>query len=138
IIEHLRRGKPFFGICLGMQLLFEKSHEDGEYEGLGVFPGEVVRFQIPVEYKIPHMGWNQLRVLRRAPELRELGPSESVYFVHSYHVVPRDHAIVATETDYPTPFVSSIWHENVFATQFHPEKSQRIGMVMLHTFAKRK
>jgi glutamine amidotransferase len=132
---HLRSGKPFFGICLGMQMLFSTSHEDGRHAGLDYFPGEVVRFPDVPGLKVPHMGWNQLHIRRPAPPLRDLPPEPFVYFVHSYHVVPRDRTLVATETDYPTPFVSAIWHDNVFATQFHPEKSQRVGLQMLRQFA---
>ena len=135
IVEHIRAGKPFLGICLGLELLFSKSYEDGEHAGLDIFPGEVVRFPSIPGLKVPHMGWNQLRVVRPAPVLRGLPADSAVYFVHSYYVVPKDRSIVATETDYPTPFASSIWHENVFATQFHPEKSQRVGLRMLHNFA---
>jgi glutamine amidotransferase len=81
------------------------------------------------------MGWNQLRIRRRAPVLQDTADGSAVYFVHSYYVVPRDPALVAAETDYPTPFASAVWHENVFATQFHPEKSQRVGLAMLRQFA---
>src|SRR5579884_3303696 len=135
IVEHIQAGKPFLGICLGFQLLFTTSYEDGEYRGLDVFPGEVVRFPQQPGLKVPHMGWNQLKVVRCAPPLAGLGEDRSVYFVHSYYVVPRDGGIVATVTDYPEPFVSAVWHENVFATQFHPEKSQRVGLEMLRRFA---
>jgi glutamine amidotransferase len=135
ILAHLRAGKPFFGVCLGLQLLFTTSHEDGTYRGLDYFPGEVVRFPHAPGLKVPHMGWNQLRLRRPAPPLADLPPDPSVYFVHSYYVVPRDPSLTAAETDYPTPFTSAIWHENVFATQFHPEKSQRVGLQMLRRFA---
>jgi glutamine amidotransferase len=135
IKAHIRAGKPFLGICLGLQLLFTRSYEDGVYEGLDVFPGEIVRFDDVPGLKVPHMGWNQLRVVRRALCLRDLPADAAVYFVHSYYVRPADPGIVATETDYPMPFASSIWHENVFATQFHPEKSQKIGMGILRQFA---
>jgi glutamine amidotransferase len=135
ILDHVRAGKPFFGICLGMQMLFTTSYEDGVFAGLDLFPGEVVRFPATPGLKVPHMGWNQLHIRRAAPVLRNLSENPSVYFVHSYHVKPREAGIIATETDYPTPFVSAIWHENVFATQFHPEKSQQIGMTMLKNFA---
>jgi imidazole glycerol-phosphate synthase subunit HisH len=133
--EHIRAGKPFLGICLGLQLLFTTSYEDGVYRGLDLFPGEVVRFADVAGLKVPHMGWNQLHVRRAAPHLRDLPPEAAVYFVHSYYVVPKDPALIATETDYPTPFTSAIWHDNVFATQFHPEKSQRVGLGILHKFA---
>lgn len=135
IVAHIRAGKPFLGICLGLQLLFTKSYEDGEYAGLDLLPGEVVRFRTIPGLKVPHMGWNQLRIKRRAPALRDMPDGSSVYFVHSYYVVPKDEAIIATETDYPTPFTSTIWRDNIFATQFHPEKSQSVGLSMLKGFA---
>jgi glutamine amidotransferase len=135
ILEHLRAGKPFFGICLGLQLLFTTSYEDGQYAGLDYFPGDVVRFPEQPGLKVPHMGWNQLRVRQPAPPLLDLPDNPSVYFVHSYFAVPRDASLLATETDYPTPFCSAIWREHVFATQFHPEKSQRVGLQMLRQFA---
>jgi glutamine amidotransferase len=135
ISDHIRAGKPFFGICLGLQLLFTRSYEDGVFSGLDLFPGEVVRFEDVAGLKVPHMGWNQLRVRKPAPHLADLGEGASVYFVHSYYVAPKDPDIVAAETDYPTPFASAIWQDNVFATQFHPEKSQRVGLSMLHKFA---
>jgi imidazole glycerol-phosphate synthase subunit HisH len=134
IKDHLRAGKPFFGICLGLQLLFDRSHEDGLYEGLGVFPGDVVCFPPRPGLKVPHMGWNQLRVRKPAPPLAGLD-GEAVYFVHSYYPVPRDKGLIAAEADYPEPFTAAIWHENVFATQFHPEKSQKVGLQMLRRFA---
>src|SRR5262249_50748662 len=99
IVEHIRAGKPFLGICLGLQMLFSKSCEDGEHRGLDLFPGEVVRFADVPGLKVPHMGWNQLRLRRPAPVLSDVQEGDSVYFVHSYYVVPRDPALVATETD---------------------------------------
>jgi imidazole glycerol-phosphate synthase subunit HisH len=135
IREHLRAGKPFFGICLGLQLLFTKSYEDGEYQGLDVFPGEVVRFDDVKGLKVPHMGWNELKVRRTAPPLEGFPAGGSVYFVHSYYARPRDPNLVAATADYPGPFAAAIWHENVFATQFHPEKSQAVGLEMLRRFA---
>ncbi len=135
LVEHVRAGKPFLGICLGLELLFTTSYEDGEYAGLDLFPGEVVRFPDQPGLKVPHMGWNQLHFRRPAPLFRDLPEDSAVYFVHCYYVVPRDRSIVAAETDYPTPFTSVIWQDNVFATQFHPEKSQRIGLTMLRNFA---
>lgn len=136
IREHIRRGKPFFGICLGLQLLFTRSFEEGVYQGLDIFAGDVVRFENVPGLKVPHMGWNQLRVKKNAPQLAGLPEDASVYFVHSYYVVPKDAGIVATETDYPTPFTSAIAHDNVFASQFHPEKSQKVGLGMLERFAR--
>ena len=135
IVEHIRAGKPFLGICLGLQLLFTTSYEDGEHTGLDVFPGKVVRFPDVAGLKVPHMGWNQLRPRALAPLLRDLPEGSAVYFVHSYYVVPQDASLVAAETDYPTPFASMIWHDNVYATQFHPEKSQWVGLGMLERFA---
>ena len=135
VLAAIRSGKPFLGICLGLQLLFETSYEHGRHEGLGVLEGEVVRFDLPKEYSIPHMGWNQLSISRRAPILEGIDEGTYVYFVHSYHVVPRDPAIVATTTDYHRPFCSMIWRENLSATQFHPEKSQADGVRILKSFA---
>lgn len=133
--HHIRSGKPFFGICLGLQLLFTTSHEDGEHRGLDVFPGEVVRFPDLPGLKVPHMGWNQLRIRHPAPFLEGFPEGASVYFVHSYFPVPRDPSLVAAESDYPNPFCAAIRRDNVFATQFHPEKSQRVGLEMLRRFA---
>src|SRR5262249_8120137 len=97
IVEHIRAGKPFLGICLGLQLLFSKSYEDGEYRGLDLFPGEVIRFPDTPGLKVPHMGWNQLHIRRPAPVLSDTPDGASVYFVHSYHAVPKDRALIATE-----------------------------------------
>jgi len=135
IIEHARRGKPFLGICLGMQLIFTRSHEDGIHVGLDLLPGEVVRFEDRPGLKVPHMGWNQLHIRKPAPLFRGLPEGAAVYFVHSYYAAPRDASVIAAESDYPTPFAAAIWHENILATQFHPEKSQKVGLVMLKNFA---
>jgi glutamine amidotransferase len=135
IVDHIRAGKPFLGICLGLQLLFTRSHEDGLHAGLDLFAGEVVRFPEQPGLKVPHMGWNQLHFRKDAPIFRGIEDNSSVYFVHSYYVVPEDRTLTATETDYPTPFTSTIWRDNVFATQYHPEKSQRVGLTMLRNFA---
>jgi glutamine amidotransferase len=137
ILHHVRAGKPFFGICLGMQMLFTTSYEDGVFTGLDLFPGEVVRFPATPGLKVPHMGWNQLHIVRQAPLLDGVNEGDAVYFVHSYYPVPRDPSVIATTTDYPSPFVSAIWHDNVFAAQFHPEKSQRVGLTMLRNFAQK-
>ncbi len=128
-------GKPFLGICLGLQLLFEVGHEGARHEGLGVLAGEVVRFDAADGLKVPHMGWNQLGVVRPAPLLAGLSERPYAYFVHSYYVVPRDRSIIAAEADYPRPFTAMIWRDNLFATQFHPEKSQTEGLHMLKNFA---
>ncbi len=135
IIDHVANRKPFLGICLGLQLLFDVSYEEGEWAGLGIIPGEVVRFASQPGLKIPHMGWNELLVDRPNPLLAGLTPPISVYFVHSYHVVPRDPNVVATHTDYGGTFVSMIARDNLFACQFHPEKSQQVGLKLLANFA---
>jgi len=135
IREAIRSGRPFLGICLGLQLLFDVSYENGRHEGLGVLAGEVVRFQVPAEYSVPHMGWNQLAIRRRPPVLEGIADGSYFYFVHSYYVVPRDPSVIATETEYPGPFCSMVWQGNLFATQFHPEKSQADGLRLLKNFA---
>jgi glutamine amidotransferase len=135
IREAIDAGKPFLGICLGLQLLFDVSYEDGTHQGLGIIPGEVVRFKVPREYKVPHMGWNQARILRRAPILDGIDEGTHFYFVHSYYVAPKFPHVVAIEADYPNPFCAMIWHNNIYATQFHPEKSQANGLRVLKNFA---
>ena len=135
IVDHLCAGKPFLGICLGLQLLFDVSYEDGEWQGLGVLPGKVVRFEARPELKIPHMGWNELQIDRPNRLLDGMASPVSVYFVHSYHVVPAEREVIATHTEYGTPFVSMVARGNLFATQFHPEKSQQVGLKLLQNFA---
>ncbi len=136
LLEVIRQEKPFLGICLGLQLLFQESYEDGCHQGLGVLPGKVVRFQLPPEYKVPHMGWNQLRIRRRTAMLEGVEEGTYVYFVHSYYVVPEDDEVVATTTDYGLEFVSMVARGRLQATQFHPEKSQQVGLAMLDRFAR--
>ncbi len=135
VLEAIASSKPFLGICLGLQLLFETSYEHGRHEGLGVLAGECVRFELPREYSVPHMGWNQLAIRRRAPILEGIEDGAHFYFVHSYYVVPADPAVIATETDYAEPFCSMVWRDNLYATQFHPEKSQADGLRVLKNFA---
>lgn len=135
VLSAIDSGKPFLGICLGLQLLFDVGYENGRHEGLGVLRGEVVRFELPPEYSVPHMGWNQLAIRRRPPILEGLAEGTYVYFVHSYYVVPEDSGVIATETDYGKPFCSMVWRDNVCATQFHPEKSQAEGLRILKNFA---
>ena len=135
VLEAIDSGRPFLGICLGLQLLFERSYEHGEHEGLGVLRGEVVRFELPPEYSVPHMGWNQLSIPRHAPILDGITEGTHFYFVHSYYVVPEDEEVIAATTDYGGPFCSMIRRGNMFATQFHPEKSQAEGLKILKNFA---
>ncbi len=135
--EAIAANRPFLGICLGLQLLFERSFEDGEHEGLGVLPGNVVRFDLPGEYKVPHMGWNQAIIRQPSPILRGVEEGAYFYFVHSYYAAPRDADpdVVAIQADYHRPFCAMIQRENLFATQFHPEKSQTEGLKILRNFA---
>jgi glutamine amidotransferase len=136
--RHVAAGRPFLGICLGLQMLFDVGYEDGTHEGLGIVSGKCVRFTVDKDQglKVPHMGWNQLRRRRASPLLAGLEDDCNVYFVHSYHVQPADPAVAATTTDYGGQFVSSIWRDNLVATQFHPEKSQKVGLAMLENFAR--
>lgn len=146
LIEPVRRavqsGKPFLGICLGLQLLFTESEEFGRHQGLNLVPGRVRRFPSGLgqaagaaHLKVPHMGWNKVRVTQAAPPLRGIEEDAYLYFVHSYYVEPQDPNLAATVTDYGLSFASSIWRDNVFACQFHPEKSQAVGLRMIRNFA---
>ncbi len=137
IIDFIATGRPFLGICLGLQLLFDVSEEDGEHEGLKVFSGRAVRFE-PTDrtLKVPHMGWNALRFVQHdCPLFGGLEDECHVYFVHSYFARPADRSVVAAETDYDGRFCAVVRRDNVQATQFHPEKSQRVGLKMLANFA---
>ena len=146
LIDPIRKfidsGKPFLGICLGLQVLFEESEEYGPVPGLGILPGKVVKFidgssdtRKGPQIKIPHMGWNQIKVKKNAPLFAGVGDSPYFYFVHSYYVVPQDPEIVATVTHYGIEFVSGIQHKNIYAFQFHPEKSQTLGLSILERFS---
>ncbi len=135
-------GKPFLGICLGLQVLFEESEEYGPVAGLGILPGKVVKFPDgssetkngrPI--KIPHMGWNQIKVKKNVPLFGGVGDAPYFYFVHSYYVVPEDQNMIATVTNYGVEFVSGIQHKNIYAFQFHPEKSQTLGLSILERFS---
>jgi len=133
-MEILDRRKPFLGICLGLQLLFERSYEFGEHKGLGIFEGEVLHFGDRV-CKVPHMGWNEIHPKREHPILRNIPTGGFFYFVHSYFVSPRDREIILTETDYDRfNFTSGVAYENIIAFQFHPEKSQKLGLKLLENF----
>ena len=128
--------RPFLGVCLGMQALFEHS-EEGNITGLGIFPGKVVRFQRPPEFKIPHMGWNTVRFVQpNSPLAANLAPDgENFYFVHSFHCVPVERSLVLAECGYGGEFCCAIARGRVFATQFHPEKSQAKGLQVYRNFA---
>jgi imidazole glycerol-phosphate synthase subunit HisH len=134
VINSINKGKPFLGICLGLQVLFSESEEFGSCMGLDIFKGRVVRFQEGL--KVPHMGWNTVKIVDRPPILSDIDDNEFFYFVHSFYVVPEDRQITATTTDYGATFTSMIWKDNVFATQFHPEKSQGLGLKVLSGFGK--
>ena len=145
--KSIASGKPFLGICLGLQLLFTESEEFGISKGLDIIKGRVVRFKGPLFetqnskleiLKVPHMGWNSASIKRRPPALADVPDNSHFYFVHSFHVVPEDKGVIATTTDYGTEFVSSIWKDNIFATQFHPEKSQALGLTILKRFGEMK
>ncbi len=140
ILTEIKKGKPFLGICLGLQLLFTESEEFGACKGLDLFQGKVTRFNFASLgtdkelLKIPHMGWNTAKIERRPPIFAEIPDNSYFYFVHSFYVVPEDKGIIATTTEYGIDFCSMIWKDNVFATQFHPEKSQETGLKILKGF----
>jgi len=134
----IQSGKPFLGICLGLQLLFTESEEFGFHKGLGIISGRVRRFRVDeregMGLKIPHMGWNQVNFQRPCPLFKGIADGAHWYFVHSYFVDPSDRQIAATTTTYGVPFVSSIWRDNVVGCQFHPEKSQTVGLQLIRNF----
>lgn len=135
--DRVDAGSPVLGICLGLQMLFDISLEDGEYEGLGLIPGDVVRFHSEPGLKIPHMGWNSVSIVQDNPLLAGLRSGDQVYFVHSYFVRPRTEDVTALQTTHGAQtFTSMIRRGNLFATQFHPEKSQRVGLKLLANFAR--
>jgi imidazole glycerol-phosphate synthase subunit HisH len=143
ILKIISDGRPFLGICVGMQLLFSDSVEFGLYRGLDLIPGHVLRFpegmrEADEDLKVPHMGWNQLNIKRKPAVFEDIDEGTNVYFVHSYYVKPDDNAIIATTTNYGIEFCSAIWKDNIVATQFHPEKSQHAGLRILKNFASQK
>lgn len=135
IKEAVKRETPFLGICLGLHLLFDTGLEDGEHAGLGILAGKVVRFATAPGLKVPHMGWNSLRIRQPEPLFAGIEDDSYFYFVHSYYAVPDDSAVVAAEACYPDPFTAAISQGRLFGTQFHPEKSQRLGLRVLRNFA---
>ena len=131
--EEVAKGKPFLGICLGMQMLFERSCEYGVHEGLGFIPGEVVPLRLPEGMKVPHMGWNSLQILRECPLLAYVDNGEYVYYVHSYHATGCG-AYTAAVSEYGVPVTGVVARGNVYGTQFHPEKSGDTGLMILRAF----
>ena len=139
IKDAIYAGTPYLGICLGMQFLFESSDEMGDHAGLGILPGKVTRFPHNLTHnqktlKVPHMGWNQLQPCRPSPLLDGLGDDSFAYFVHSYHCVPANSDDVVATVDYGIPFVAVIQRDHIYGVQFHPEKSQRIGLQIITNF----
>lgn len=143
ILAVIQEGRPFLGICVGMQMLFTDSVEFGLHKGLNIIPGHVLRFPDDMKetgetLKVPQMGWNQLHFKNRPPVFHGVEEGTNVYFVHSYYVKPDNEDVIATTTDYGFEFCSSIWQDNIVATQFHPEKSQDVGLRILKNFAEMK
>lgn len=134
ILEEVKNKKPLLGVCLGMQMLFNESHEFGNYKGLGLINGKVVYMDLPNDYKIPHIGWNALHFKKQSPILKYIEENDFVYFVHSYHAVDCEESLVAT-TDYGMEITAIVQSGNVFGCQFHPEKSGDVGLKILKAFA---
>jgi glutamine amidotransferase len=133
--EAIASGRPFLGICLGMQILFDDSEEQGPCAGLGIIPGRVVRLRLDdPQLKVPHIGWNQVAFHRADPMLAGIPEGAYVYFDHSYHVVPADAGLVTIDAEHGIRITAAIRKDNIFACQFHPEKSQRIGLQILRNF----
>ena len=127
-------GVPFLGICIGMQILFQYSDEMGHHDGLGVLEGHVTRFAPSDNYKVPHMGWNQLNFTRSIPLFDNVDAESYAYFVHSYYCVPQNRNDIVVTTDYGKPFTAAVQRDNIFGVQFHPEKSQQVGLQILSNF----
>lgn len=133
ILEKIKKGTPYLGLCLGLQILFPTS-EEGRVKGLGVLPGRVVRFRGGM--KVPHMGWNSLKLSGKCPLFKGVKPADHFYFVHSFYAKPAKRGLQAASTPYGGPFCSAVWKDNIYATQFHPEKSQAAGARVIRNFVK--
>ncbi len=134
VIKSIEAGKPYLGICLGLQILFEYGYEFGEHKGLGILKGKVVRFEDKKGYKVPHMGWNQVWIKNSKGLFTDIKNGEYFYFVHSFYAVPSNVEDIASTTDYSVDFCSAVQKDNVWAVQFHPEKSQKAGLKLLKNF----
>ncbi len=135
--KEITSGKIYLGICLGLQLLFEESEEGGSCKGLGILKGDVVKFSAGSALKVPHIGWNQIKITNEnCPLFRGVDNNTFFYFVHSYYVTPQDKKVTAAFTDYGCKFTSVVWRDNIYAVQYHPEKSQEIGLKFLENFIK--
>ncbi len=134
VVKAVEEGKPYLGICLGLQILFEYGYEFGEHEGLGLLKGKVIRFENKEGYKVPHMGWNQVWIKQKEGLFSDIKEGEYFYFVHSFYAVPSEEKDIASITDYSVDFCSAVQKDNIWAVQFHPEKSQKAGLKLLGNF----
>lgn len=135
VVNSIKKNKPYLGICLGLQVLFSEAEEFGRCRGLDIFKGTVLKFP-DSKLKVPHMGWNEIKKQKDNPLLEGIEDKAYFYFVHSFYVAPEDNTIVLATTDYGIEFTSMVWKDNIFAVQFHPEKSQTTGLRLLENFGK--